>query len=161
MKSILVIEDDDQVRLPLVDLLEANGYAVDSAAGGKEGIQLAKDSPPDLIISDIMMPEIDGYAVFEAMQNDPKTAIIPFVFLTAKTDPDDIREGLGLGADDYLTKPFQSKTLLEESLTKDAAGRRLDEDVHAVVDVRSGPEATRSRVALVHPRGVVVVLHLL
>lgn len=110
---ILVIEDDEHVRLPLVDVLEANGYAVFQAANGKEGIQAARDEEPDLIVSDIMMPEVDGYGVFEALQEDPHTAIIPFIFLTAKTDPTDIREGLSLGADDYLTKPFEIRDLLE------------------------------------------------
>jgi two-component system, LytTR family, response regulator len=115
---ILVIEDDDSVRLPLVDVLEANGYAVLSANNGREGIAVAKDEQPDLIVSDIMMPEVDGYGVFEALQDDPHTAVIPFIFLSAKTDPADIREGLGLGADDYLTKPFDVKTLLETIRTR-------------------------------------------
>jgi len=115
---ILVIEDDDTVRLPLVDVLEANGYSVLAAANGREGIQLARDEGPDLIISDIMMPEVDGYGVFEALQDDPHTAVIPFIFLSAKTDPTDIREGLGLGADDYLTKPFDVKVLLETIRTR-------------------------------------------
>ncbi|KAF0095995.1 MAG: LytT family response regulator [Puniceicoccaceae bacterium 5H] len=113
MTKILVLEDDEQVRLPLVDLLEANGYEVLTAGDGREGIERARKDAPDLIISDIMMPDVDGFAVFEAMQSDPATAIIPFIFLTAKTDPADVREGLGLGADDYITKPFQPKDLLE------------------------------------------------
>lgn len=113
MTQILVCEDDDQIRLPLVDLLEANGYEVLSAINGRDGIEMARRENPDIIISDIMMPEVDGYAVFEAMQSDPKTAVIPFIFLTAKTDIRDIREGLGLGADDYITKPFQPRQLLE------------------------------------------------
>ncbi len=110
---ILVIEDDENVRLPLVDVLEANGYAVLSANNGREGIRIAREEEPDLIISDIMMPEVDGFGVFDAMQEDPHSAVIPFIFLTAKTDPADIREGLGLGADDYITKPFEVKDLLE------------------------------------------------
>ncbi|MDP0500067.1 MAG: response regulator [Verrucomicrobiota bacterium JB022] len=113
MTKILVLEDDEQVVLPLVDLLEANGFEVHTAPNGRVGIEMAQKDAPDLIISDIMMPEVDGYGVFEAMQNDPSTAIIPFIFLTAKTDPADVREGLGLGADDYITKPFQPKDLLE------------------------------------------------
>ena len=116
--TILVIEDDDTVRLPLVDVLEANGYAVLAAENGRVGIQMARDGQPDLVLSDIMMPEVDGYGVFEALQDDPHTAIIPFIFLSAKTDPADIREGLGLGADDYLTKPFDVKDLLETIRTR-------------------------------------------
>ncbi|MCC5833792.1 MAG: response regulator transcription factor [Opitutales bacterium] len=113
MTTILIMEDDAGVRLPLEDLLEAHGYSVLSAENGREGIEMAKKHRPDLILSDIMMPDIDGYAAFEAIQSDPLTAVIPFIFLTAKTDPSDIREGLGLGADDYITKPFESKELLD------------------------------------------------
>jgi len=113
MTRILVLEDDDSIRMPLVDLLEANGYEVEAAPNGRIGIEMAREETPDLIISDIMMPEVDGYAVFEAMQSDPHTAVVPFIFLTAKTDPADVREGLGLGADDYITKPFEARDLLE------------------------------------------------
>ncbi|MFP4283809.1 MAG: LytR/AlgR family response regulator transcription factor, partial [Opitutales bacterium] len=115
---ILVIEDDEGVRLPLVDVLEANGYDVVEASNGREGIAAAREEEPDLIVSDIMMPEVDGYGVFEALQEDPHTAVIPFIFLTAKTDPADIREGLGLGADDYVTKPFEVKTLVDAIRTR-------------------------------------------
>lgn len=113
MATILIMEDDAGVRLPIEDLLEAHGYHVLSAENGREGIEMAKRHRPDLIISDIMMPEVDGYAAFEAIQSDPITAVIPFIFLTAKTDPGEIREGLGLGVDDYITKPFESKDLLD------------------------------------------------
>lgn len=118
MTRILVIEDDEQVRLPLVDLLEINGFEVQSAENGLEGIRLARADPPDLIISDIMMPEVDGYSVLQAMQNNPETAVIPFLFLSAKTNASDIREGLGLGADDYLVKPYQGHELLAAIRTR-------------------------------------------
>lgn len=118
MTRILVIEDDEQVRLPLIDLLEIKGFEVESAEDGRAGIQLARANPPDLIISDIMMPEVDGYSVLEAMQNDPETALIPFLFLSAKTNPSDIREGLGLGADDYLVKPYDANELLAAIRTR-------------------------------------------
>lgn len=124
---ILVIEDDESVRLPLVDVLEANGYTVCQAADGKEGIRIAREEEPDLIVSDIMMPEVDGYGVFEALQEDPSTAIIPFIFLSAKTDPADLREGLGLGADDYLTKPFEIRDLLEAIRTRLDRYQRITE----------------------------------
>jgi two-component system LytT family response regulator len=112
MTTILIMEDDENVRLPIIDLLEAEGYTVNAAPDGKEGLKLAKKVKPDLIVSDVMMPELDGYGVFEALQKDPHTAVIPFIFLTAKTDPADIREGLGAGADDYITKPFEPDDLL-------------------------------------------------
>jgi two-component system, LytTR family, response regulator len=112
MTRILVIEDDEQVRLPLVDLLEINGFEVEAVPDGRAGIERARKTSPDLIICDIMMPEVDGYAVLEALQAEPKTAVIPFLFLTAKTTPADIRQGLGMGADDYLAKPYQATELL-------------------------------------------------
>lgn len=115
---ILVIEDDDSVRLPLVDTLEANGYAVQSAENGRLGIIAARENPPDLILCDVMMPEVDGFGVFQALSDDPDTGIVPFIFLTAKTDPEDIREGLSLGADDYLFKPFAMKDLLGSIRTR-------------------------------------------
>ncbi|NDV63534.1 response regulator transcription factor [Puniceicoccales bacterium CK1056] len=118
MSKILILEDDETVRLPLIDLLEAENYTVVSAPDGKQGIEMAKKEKPDLIVSDIMMPEIDGHGVFEALQKDPITAVIPFIFLTAKTDPSDIREGLGLGADDYITKPFEQEDLLDSIQTR-------------------------------------------
>lgn len=120
MTTILIMEDDPGVRLPLEDLLEANGYAVIAAENGRQGVELAKKEEPDLILSDIMMPEMDGYGAFEALQADPHTAVIPFIFLSAKADPVDVRAGLGLGADDYLTKPFDNRQLLE------AIRRRLE-----------------------------------
>ena len=106
------MEDDPSVLMPIVDLLEVEGYNVISAGNGAEGVELAKDEEPDLIVSDIMMPGMDGLEAFEKLQEDPHTAVIPFIFLTAKTDPKDVRAGLGLGADDYLTKPFEPEDLL-------------------------------------------------
>lgn len=127
MSKILILEDDENVRLPLVDLLEAANYTVLSAGNGKEGVEWARKEKPDLIVSDIMMPEMDGHAVFEALQKDPLTAVIPFIFLTAKTDPSDIREGLGLGADDYITKPFDHDDLLDSIETRLKKYERISE----------------------------------
>lgn len=118
MKNILILEDDENVRVPLEDLLSAEGFNVLTAPDGKQGLAIAKKEDPDLIVSDIMMPEMNGHEVFEALQADPLTAIIPFIFLTAKTDPSDIREGLGLGADDYITKPFEPEDLVQSIRTR-------------------------------------------
>ena len=125
--TILILEDDENVRIPLIDLLECEDYTVLSAKDGKEGVKIAKSHLPDLIISDIMMPGADGHQVFETLQKDPDTAIIPFIFLTAKTGPQDIREGLGLGADDYLTKPFEPEDLLDSVRTRLDKYRRISE----------------------------------
>jgi two-component system LytT family response regulator len=125
--KILVLEDDEAVRLPIVDLLEAHNYEVITAEDGQKGIELAGSSKPDLILSDIMMPNVDGYGVFEALQQDPLTAVIPFIFLTAKTDPSDIREGLGLGVDDYITKPFEPEDLVDAIKTRLDKYRKISE----------------------------------
>src|SRR5690606_24991705 len=91
------------------ELLELLDYTVSTAPNGKVGIQKAKSEIPDLIICDIMMPEIDGYGVLEAVANDPLTSNIPFIFLSAKTEHKEIRKGMDIGADDYLTKPFEEQ----------------------------------------------------
>jgi CheY-like chemotaxis protein len=110
MKKILVIEDEDPIRLNLMDLLDAENYNVISAADGVQGVQLARDHHPDLIVCDIMMPELDGYGVLAEVRGDAATASIPFIFLTARADQ---RQGMSHGADAYLTKPFTRRELLE------------------------------------------------
>ncbi|QQE64230.1 hybrid sensor histidine kinase/response regulator [Leptolyngbya sp. BL0902] len=106
MKKILVIEDDLQVQDNIYDILSLEDFYTITASDGAEGLMLAQEERPDLIICDIMMPQMDGYAVLAALRADENTAAIPFIFLTAKADRDDLRQGMALGADDYLTKPF-------------------------------------------------------
>lgn len=125
--TILIIEDDPSVRMPIVDLLEAENYTVISAEDGEKGVDLAREEEPDLIVSDIMMPGMDGTEVFKVLQEDPHTAVIPFIFLTAKTDPSDIRTGLGLGADDYVTKPFEPDDLLNSIKVRLDKYRRISD----------------------------------
>jgi CheY-like chemotaxis protein/CRP-like cAMP-binding protein len=113
MKLILVIEDNFDVRDNIVEILELGKYAVITADDGRTGVELAQQKNPDLIICDIMMPELDGYGVLHLLSKSPQTASIPFVFLTAKTELNEIRKGMSLGADDYLTKPFDDVDLLD------------------------------------------------
>jgi CRP-like cAMP-binding protein len=113
MKKILLIEDNTEMRENTAEILEFAGYHVATAVNGREGIQKARDESPDLILCDIMMPEMDGYAVLFLLNKDPKTAGIPFIFLTAKADKSEIRKGMNLGADDYLTKPYEEMELLD------------------------------------------------
>ncbi len=113
MKKILLIEDNRDVRETTADILALAGYEVLTAESGKEGIQEALSSLPDLIICDIMMPGLDGYGVLHILSKRPETASIPFIFLTAKSEKTDIRKGMNLGADDYLTKPFEEMELLD------------------------------------------------
>jgi CRP-like cAMP-binding protein len=111
--KILVIEDNDQMRENIADIIKLANYEALTAPHGKIGVEMAKRLLPDLILCDIMMPELDGYGVFHILNKDPETANIPFVFLTAKADQSDMRLGMNLGADDYITKPFDSFDLLK------------------------------------------------
>lgn len=112
MKRILVIEDDPVLRENIAELLSLAQYEVFTASDGKKGVNAAKQQVPDVIICDIMMPELDGYGVLEALSKDGATKQIPFIFLSAKTERRDIRKGMDLGADDYITKPFEESELL-------------------------------------------------
>jgi DNA-binding response OmpR family regulator len=112
MRTILIIEDDLALRENTAELLELENYKVLSAPNGKVGIVMAKKNIPDIILCDIMMPEVDGYGVLEAISKDSKTQHIPFIFLSAKTEHKEIRRGMDLGADDYLTKPFEEEELI-------------------------------------------------
>ena len=118
MKKILLIEDNPDVRENTSEILELANYNVVVAENGKEGVELAQAEHPDLIICDIMMPELDGYGVLHILSKKSDTAHIPFIFLTAKTDKTDIRKGMNLGADDYLTKPFDDTELLNAIETR-------------------------------------------
>ena len=112
MKKILVIEDEEFVRENIVELLDAEGFEVISAENGHDGVDLAKVMVPDLILCDVMMPGLDGYSVLAALRQESLTAAVPFIFLTAKATKADFRQGMELGADDYLTKPFTRAELL-------------------------------------------------
>jgi len=113
VKTILVIEDEQAIRANIIKILKFKGYQGIGAADGKNGVKMAKAYVPDLILCDIMMPGLDGYEVLNMLSKDPEVARIPFIFLTAKSDRSDMRQGMNLGADDYITKPFTSKELIE------------------------------------------------
>lgn len=113
MKKILLIEDNEDVRENTADILELANYEVVTAENGKVGIEKAKLFKPNLVVCDIMMPKMDGFQVLQAFGKDSSMASIPFIFLTARTDRADVRMGMNLGADDYLTKPFEENELLD------------------------------------------------
>jgi DNA-binding NarL/FixJ family response regulator len=113
MKKILVIEDEPEMRRNLTTVLRLEQFRPLPAEDGRIGIELAKKEMPDLILCDVMMPELDGYGVIAALRADQETAAIPFIFLTAKGEKPDIRAGMNLGADDYLTKPVAKHDLLD------------------------------------------------
>ncbi|MGZ4034589.1 MAG: response regulator, partial [Bacteroidia bacterium] len=112
MKKILLIEDNKDVRENTAEILELAQYSVVTAKNGKEGVELAQKEKPDLIICDIMMPILDGHGALHLLSKNEETASIPFIFLTAKAERSDFRKGMEMGADDYLTKPFDDVELL-------------------------------------------------
>lgn len=118
MAKILVVEDQDFIRTNILELLATQGYAVIGAENGREGVDRAHEFLPDLILCDIIMPELDGYGVLQELRQSLVTATIPFIFLTARADKSALRQGMNLGADDYLTKPFAPAELLETVSTR-------------------------------------------
>lgn len=112
MKSILVIDDNKDIRENTAEILDLAGYKTFTAENGKKGVEQALKEKPDMIVCDIMMPELDGYGVLHLLRKNPDTVHIPFIFLTAKTERSDLRKGMEMGADDYVTKPFEEIELL-------------------------------------------------
>jgi len=125
-KKVLIIEDNDDIRENVIEILELAGYTVASASNGKAGVELAFQDIPDIILCDIMMPEMDGYGVLYMLSKRPETVAVPFIFLTAKAEHFDRRKGMEMGADDYLTKPFDDMELLNaiESRLKKRDGQQ-------------------------------------
>ena len=111
-KSILVIDDNTDIRENTAEILDLAGYKTFTAENGKRGVEIAQKEKPSLIVCDIMMPELDGYGVLHLIRKNPETIHIPFIFLTAKTERTDFRKGMEMGADDYITKPFEDIELL-------------------------------------------------
>lgn len=127
MRTILIIEDNNDIRESTAEILSLAGYSVLQASNGKAGVDLAYQHKPDLILCDIMMPELDGYGVLYMLGKNNETASIPFIFLTAKAERVDFRKGMEMGADDYLTKPFDDIELLNAIESRFEKKRRLEE----------------------------------
>ena len=125
MKKILIIEDNPDVRENLAEILTLGGYHAVTADNGKMGVEKALQEPPDLILCDVMMPELDGFGVLHILSKQAKTSDVPFIFLTAKAEKDDFRKGMSLGADDYITKPFDDVQLLQTIETRLIKSERL------------------------------------
>jgi two-component system sensor histidine kinase/response regulator len=137
--TILVLEDDKPLLEGIRDMLELQGYRILTAINGVEGLRVLESSPkpPDLIVSDIMMPEMDGYQFLAAVQSNPKWVDIPFIFLTAKGEKEDVREGRMLGADDYVIKPFEADDLVVRIASKLRRSRQLRQTQESrVVDIK-------------------------
>jgi DNA-binding NarL/FixJ family response regulator len=131
MTKILIIEDEPAMRANLEDILELEGFLPILAANGKQGVRLAREQQPDLILCDVLMPDMDGHAVLEALREESSTMRIPFVFLTAKGERTDVREGMELGADDYLIKPVRVDELLRAIDTRLERRRQQKEQFKA------------------------------
>ncbi|TLP71148.1 response regulator [Maribacter sp. ACAM166] len=127
MKTILLIEDDRALRENTAELLELSNYNVLTAPNGKVGIATAKENSPDVIICDIMMPEVDGYGVLKELSANELTKNIPFIFLSAITEHKSVRKGMDLGADDYLTKPFEEEDLISAIESRLAKAKLLQQ----------------------------------
>jgi DNA-binding NarL/FixJ family response regulator len=112
MKKILIIEDEPEMRRNIATVLRFEKYEALVAENGRTGLELAREAKPDLILCDVMMPQLDGYGVLQALREDAELSLIPFIFLTAKGEKEDLRSGMNLGADDYLTKPVAKADLL-------------------------------------------------
>jgi DNA-binding NarL/FixJ family response regulator len=126
MKKILVIEDQAPMRRNIALMLEMEGYEVFTAENGKIGVELALKKAPDLVISDVMMPELDGHGVVQILRTEDATANVPFIFLTARSDKGDVRIGMNFGADDYLIKPVIREDLLAAVETRLARAEVLE-----------------------------------
>jgi DNA-binding response OmpR family regulator len=134
MKKLIYIEDNQDVRESTQEILELADYEVSTAENGKLGVELAKKIQPDLIICDIMMPGIDGYGVLGILSKNPATSNIPFIFLTAKSDKSDVRKGMNLGADDYVTKPFEEAELLDAIETRLKRSEKMKKEFSQNID---------------------------
>lgn len=150
MKKALIIEDNDDIREGTAEVLDLAGYETFTAKNGKIGVELAVKHLPDIILCDIMMPELDGYGVLYLLQKNPQTVNIPFIFLTAKAERADMRKGMEMGADDYLTKPFDDVELfnaIESRLkkkNKTAAFKTVGGDKDALLEALKLKGKTRS-----------------
>ena len=147
MKSkILIIEDNHDVRENLSEILTLSGYDTFTAANGKEGVQAALNNIPDLILCDIMMPELDGYGVLRILSKNEALNSVPFVFLSAKTELSDVRRGMTLGADDYITKPFDDVELLDtiELRLHRRKNNALTSPTHSIINLSSDKQILAS-----------------
>ena len=156
-KRVLVIEDDPVIRANVLELLTEEGFEVMSAQDGADGIALAKARVPSLVVCDIGLPKLDGYAVLRAIRGDTVIASVPFIFLTAKAERNDVRAGMTLGADDYLTKPFSSGELLDAVHMRMRRVSELMERGRAALALESGTQGVATPPAFSPADGVVVL----
>ncbi len=153
MKKILLIDDNDSLREVITEALQLEGFDVIETGNGLKGIEIAKKQNPDIILCDIMMPEIDGYQVYKQLKADCATSLIPFVFLTALAEKDDLRKGMNLGADDYITKPISLSELLK------AIHVRIEKSGRINLEIEKKTNELRERILHVLPHEFLTPLH--
>jgi|ERR1043166_2692188 DNA-binding NarL/FixJ family response regulator len=159
MKKILVIEDESATLENLVLMLEMEGFKPFSAPNGRLGVEVARRELPDVILCDVSMPELDGYGVLESLRADSSTVSIPFIFLTAKGDKKDLRTGMNLGADDYLTKPASAEDVLNAINARLDRHREKEEAAIANVELKPNFDSARPLESLgLTPREAEVLL---
>lgn len=161
--TILIVDDDIGIRANVHDLLEISGYQVLSAPGGLEALGVMERTSPDLIISDINMPSMDGYAFFKSVRANPAWTLIPFIFLTARGQPQEVRRGISLGVDQYLVKPFQPEDLLVAVEARLKRIREIEDVTHNDVESMKSRLMTmfshELRTPLTYIYGYVSLLH--
>lgn len=128
--SVLIVEDDEIIRENIKEYLEINGFEVFESENGKSGLSIAKDSNPDVIVSDIMMPGMNGIEMISELKKDNNTSLIPVILITAKVESKDVREGMTVGADDYITKPFDLVDLLHAVNTQITKKNKIHDHIH-------------------------------
>lgn len=159
MEKILVVEDDLNIRESIQEIFELAGYSVQTAKDGKEGFKAIMEDTPDLVICDVSMPELDGFELLQAINQRMKNRIIPpFLFLTAKVEPQDIRHGMNLGADDYILKPFDHVHLLEiVRMRLDKRKKLMESNTNGDSQVLRSNLRGFSKLALPNDEGLVLV----
>src|SRR2546423_2982669 len=157
-KTVLVIDDNMDIRENTSEILELAGYKTFTAENGKQGVEIAQKEKPSLIVCDIMMPDLDGYGVLHLLRKNEETQNIPFIFLTAKSERSDFRKGMEMGADDYITKPFDDIELLsaiERRLKKaDVLKSKYDKSLEGYNEFVSNAKGVNALKALTENREI-------
>lgn len=147
MKKVLVVDDDATLRMALTRYLEKRGYLTQDVASGIEALQLFEQDPPDLVVSDVMMPEMDGFEFCRRLRSIRSGQLVPFIFLSSKGELEDRVQGHSIGADDYLIKPFEPRELLAKIEAQLERSRRIHSEIVLLMQRESNGAATNGHVA--------------
>ncbi|MBD2463229.1 response regulator transcription factor [Oscillatoria sp. FACHB-1407] len=138
MKKILIVDDDITLRTAIIRYLQNRGYAVQDASSGVEGLAMFEQNPPDLVVSDVMMPEMDGFEFCRRLRATRSGQLVPFIFLSSRTEVDDRVQGHQIGADDYLVKPFEPKELVAKIEAQLERSRRIHSEIIRLIQQSNG-----------------------